>query len=52
MHLALFHTATRYRFLDRYDDHISNSGGLSFRSAENLDALHPTGAAIVSDIQV
>ncbi len=52
VHLALLHAAARDRLLDRDDDDIADAGILAARAAQHLDALDPTGAGIVGDLEI
>src|ERR1700730_15456477 len=52
MHVTFFDPTARDRLLDGDDDHVTDGCGLAFGAAQHLDALHPTGAGIIGDIEV
>src|ERR1700704_6345050 len=52
MHLALLDAAARNRLLDGDDDDIDDTGILAARATQHLDALNPTGARIVGDLEI
>jgi hypothetical protein len=46
------HAAARDGFLHRDDDDVAHGGVFALGTAQDLDALNPAGAGIVSDIQI
>src|SRR5690606_28177395 len=50
--VALLHAAFRNRLLDRHHDDVAHGCVAAVRPAQNLDALHPARAGVVSDIQI
>ncbi|EAP76973.1 hypothetical protein ISM_01750 [Roseovarius nubinhibens ISM] len=50
--VALFHATARDGFLDRDDDDVANGCVFTLGTTQNLDALHPASAGVVSDIQI
>src|ERR1700730_11759099 len=51
MHVALLDPAARDCFLDRDDDDVPDRRGLALRAAQHLDALNPTRAGIIGDVE-
>src|SRR6056297_2805392 len=50
--VALLHTATRDGFLDRDDDDVADGRVFTLGTPQNLDALNPARARVVSYIQI
>src|SRR5690606_8236653 len=51
-HVALLHATARDGFLDRHHDDVADAGVAAVGTTQNLDALHPARAGVVSDIQI
>ncbi len=50
--VALFHATARNGFLDRNDNDVSNTGVTTMGTTQNLDALNPASAGVISNIQI
>src|SRR5690606_27981456 len=49
---TFFNTATRNSVFNGYDNNVADAGGAAFGATQYLNALYPTCAAVVSDVEV